>query len=343
MEEECLLIALLYIERLVYSSTHTPFQSFDYLDSPPVPPPPIPSLATSRSDNTISSAWSDGGEMDGGGRGGLQLTSLNWKAVVLTAMLLASKVWDDFSMVNADFVVIMGQRGSTITLERLAELESAMLDLLQYRMMVTGPEYAQVHFRLQDMVARIMACKSREGLRQSGDGGMQSLDCGGVCVDRESRKMGEGESALRRLLPMEEAGRGDAEPSAKRSRDGHMSSGSSAHGLGQARPTATTPLLYAMSMTDANTRTVEKIAAVGAVGESKVAPAHSGQTGVSGGPTLDFTVHAQSDDSSSAIVDAATALGALSQPSELPAGHLASRSKNWLVGKCWNIVSGWLE
>jgi hypothetical protein len=148
MEKECLLIALVYIERLIYANHRPP-----HFTSKPL------------QDRMSFKCSGDSDFCSPEALGCVKLTATNWKGVVLTAMMLASKVWDDFSMINADFCLIMGGRGSNISLQRLADLESAMLDVLQYRMMVTGPEYSQVHFRLQDMVSQAVLARSRPRLR----------------------------------------------------------------------------------------------------------------------------------------------------------------------------------
>jgi len=93
---------------------------------------------------------------------GLRLTIANWKAVLLTALMLASKVWDDFSMINVDFSAVCSVGGNNISVARLNALESRLLEALDYRVFITGPEYAQVHFRLQALVGR-----AREGRSSS--------------------------------------------------------------------------------------------------------------------------------------------------------------------------------
>ena len=61
-------------------------------------------------------------------RGRLQIKPSNWKSVLLIGMIMASKVWDDLSMWNADF----GHVCPSFTLERINELELAVLDFLKY-------------------------------------------------------------------------------------------------------------------------------------------------------------------------------------------------------------------
>lgn len=59
--------------------------------------------------------------------GGIRLRYSNYKSVIFSSMVMASKVWDDLSMWNADF----SQVCSSFNLNRINELELAMLDALK--------------------------------------------------------------------------------------------------------------------------------------------------------------------------------------------------------------------
>ncbi|GMH65608.1 hypothetical protein TrRE_jg2772, partial [Triparma retinervis] len=102
-------------------------------------------------------------------KGGIRLTYKNWKSVVFSSMVMSSKVWDDLSMWNADF----SQVCSSFTLQRINELELAMLDALRYDVKVKASEYAKYYFLL------------RSKLMESGLGGdhiesLQPLDIDGA-------------------------------------------------------------------------------------------------------------------------------------------------------------------
>jgi len=102
-------------------------------------------------------------------KGGIKLTYKNWKSVVFSSMVMSSKVWDDLSMWNADF----SQVCSSFTLQRINELELAMLDALRYDVKVKASEYAKYYFLL------------RSKLMESGLGGdhiesLQPLDIVGA-------------------------------------------------------------------------------------------------------------------------------------------------------------------
>ncbi|CAN0086287.1 unnamed protein product, partial [Phaeothamnion confervicola] len=58
--------------------------------------------------------------------GELRPAPRNWKSLLLSALILSSKIWDDLSMWNADFVEIC----PSYTLSRINELELAVLEAL---------------------------------------------------------------------------------------------------------------------------------------------------------------------------------------------------------------------
>jgi len=83
-------------------------------------------------------------------KGGIRLRVTNWKSIIFSAMVMASKVWDDLSMWNADF----SQVCSSFTLARINELELAMLDALKYDVKVLASEYAKYYFLLRSMLMK---------------------------------------------------------------------------------------------------------------------------------------------------------------------------------------------
>lgn len=69
-------------------------------------------------------------------KGRVQVLPHNWKSLMVSAMIMSSKVWDDLSMWNADF----SQVCPSFTLQRINELELALLDFLQYNVKVAVRE-----------------------------------------------------------------------------------------------------------------------------------------------------------------------------------------------------------
>lgn len=106
MEIECIIISLIYVERLIKIS-----------------------------------------------KGELRPRRDNWRSILFSCMVLASKVWDDLSMWNCDFSKI-GPSGMAFTLQRTNELEVALLSALEYRVKVGASEYAKYYFLLRGMLCR---------------------------------------------------------------------------------------------------------------------------------------------------------------------------------------------
>jgi len=77
----------------------------------------------------------------------------NWRSILFSCMVLASKVWDDLSMWNCDFSKI-GPGGMTFSLARTNELELCLLRALEYKVKVNASEYAKYYFLLRGMLCR---------------------------------------------------------------------------------------------------------------------------------------------------------------------------------------------
>jgi hypothetical protein len=68
-------------------------------------------------------------------------------------MVLASKVWDDLSMWNADFSQTC-PAGVKFSLKRVNELEVAVLSALKYKVKIPASEYAKYYFLLRAMLLK---------------------------------------------------------------------------------------------------------------------------------------------------------------------------------------------
>ncbi|KAL7432490.1 hypothetical protein ACHAXH_005754 [Discostella pseudostelligera] len=108
----------------------------------------------------------------------------NWRSVLFSCMVLASKVWDDLSMWNCDFSKIVPS-GVTFSLARTNELEIALLRALKYKVKVNSSEYAKYYFLLRGML-----CKS--GLANDDLTRLEALDVKGALHLLDSARGGSG-------------------------------------------------------------------------------------------------------------------------------------------------------
>lgn len=80
----------------------------------------------------------------------------NWRSVLFSCMVLASKVWDDLSMWNIDFSNVCGRGGCLVayTLPRINQLELALLKALNFNVKVPASEYAKYYFLIRSMLIK---------------------------------------------------------------------------------------------------------------------------------------------------------------------------------------------
>jgi hypothetical protein len=80
----------------------------------------------------------------------------NWMSLLFACMILASKVWDDLSMWNVDFsnVSVSSSSLKPFSLQRINELELAVLTCLRFAVTIPASEYAKYFFLLRTMMIR---------------------------------------------------------------------------------------------------------------------------------------------------------------------------------------------
>jgi hypothetical protein len=78
-------------------------------------------------------------------RAGLRISALNWKRLLFTSLILASKIWDDESFENKHFAQVF----TMFTAEEINTMESVFLTILDYRLIVAGSDYANYYLILR--------------------------------------------------------------------------------------------------------------------------------------------------------------------------------------------------
>lgn len=77
----------------------------------------------------------------------ITLNASNWRRVILAALILASKVWEDQAVWNVDFLSVF----PCVTVQDLAKLEKTVLNLLQFNVSLKASLYAKYYFELKSL------------------------------------------------------------------------------------------------------------------------------------------------------------------------------------------------
>lgn len=83
-------------------------------------------------------------------RSGVSVTPDNWQRLLITCMMLASKVWDDESFENIEFA----QLCPLYTLEEINRFEMVFLKCIDYDVSCKGSDYAKTYFLLRTLGAK---------------------------------------------------------------------------------------------------------------------------------------------------------------------------------------------
>jgi len=88
--------------------------------------------------------------------GSIRPNARNWRSILLSSMLLASKVWDDLSMWNVDFYHVCRTSSDPVVscynLERINQLERLILETLHFKVRITASMYAEYYFEIRSML-----------------------------------------------------------------------------------------------------------------------------------------------------------------------------------------------
>jgi hypothetical protein len=77
----------------------------------------------------------------------LALTPRNWIPLVTTALLSATKVWDDHSSYNLEFAAIL----PIFSLQQMNHMERSFLSTISYELYISADTYAQYYFGLRSI------------------------------------------------------------------------------------------------------------------------------------------------------------------------------------------------
>jgi len=79
---------------------------------------------------------------------GLSITSVNWRRVLLCALMIADKVWEEDIVCNADYI---SDSYPLLTVEDLNALERQCLSLLEFKLQLKSSVYAEYYFALRSL------------------------------------------------------------------------------------------------------------------------------------------------------------------------------------------------
>lgn len=78
---------------------------------------------------------------------GMRLHPMNWRPLILCAILVAQKVWDDKYLTNGEFSLIY----PFFVTEEINKLERKFLELIKYNVMVKAALYTKYYFELREV------------------------------------------------------------------------------------------------------------------------------------------------------------------------------------------------
>ena len=81
---------------------------------------------------------------------GLLINSRNWKRLLFTAMIIASKIWDDDSYENNHFAQVF----THLSVSEINALERTFLEMINYKVYVKCSEYFKYFFIIKSIALK---------------------------------------------------------------------------------------------------------------------------------------------------------------------------------------------
>ena len=85
--------------------------------------------------------------------GGIEIRYCNWKPLLFTTILLASKFWEDINFWNVDYVDAL----AIYNLKSINRMESEFVSLCEYNLFVSADLYAQYYLAVRQISFSILA------------------------------------------------------------------------------------------------------------------------------------------------------------------------------------------
>jgi hypothetical protein len=79
--------------------------------------------------------------------GSIEIRFINWKPLIFTAVLVASKFWEDINFWNVDYVEAM----NLFPLKSINRMESEFLSLVSYNLFVSAEMYTQYYLAVREI------------------------------------------------------------------------------------------------------------------------------------------------------------------------------------------------
>lgn len=79
--------------------------------------------------------------------GGIEMRFCNWKPLLFTGILLASKFWEDINFWNVDYVDAL----NIYNLKSINRMESEFVSLCEYNLFVSADLYTQYYMAVRDL------------------------------------------------------------------------------------------------------------------------------------------------------------------------------------------------